>query len=415
MMETWRLNVNNKNDTPIRRAFDPGTSRPIVQQACNTCRAKKHASVDIEGSAIKGVAHRLSTPFSDSAGNPDPGHSQPESTFTFFGLYTDVDQHGHISSLNDPDDLQQWPLIDNIDVEHCDSSLVTPPDDPMGLTSAPQDSVLPSGPTPANEVSQPPNGLTDLLSRQDSRSFVEPTSPALQFAHPPSEPAVCSGSTAEDITLPECRCLQPVVFLIDELEAGHSTVASQGLDAGLASHKEALRYGRALLDCQRCRGRPEHMTILKFLTDKLAGLSEQIVAEYARCLLLHHAEDRDPGATGEMITAGACGAVDRDNRSNSGAPPWPAVLGSYEVDSPREWDALMGALIALQLEALHSLADSMKAVSRSMRWDAMCGKAAATQRRIAPMLYRVRSLCRPGGGGGGGGGTADATVPCDRS
>ncbi|KAL2272929.1 hypothetical protein FJTKL_05725 [Diaporthe vaccinii] len=330
-----------------------------------------------------------------------------------------MDQHGHISSLNDPDDLQQWPLIDNIDVEQWDPRLVTPPDDPIGLGSAPQDSVLPSRPTPANEVSQPPNGLADLLSGQDSRSFVEPTSPELQFSHLPSEPAVFTGSTAGGSSNPpECRCLQPVVFLIDELEAGHNTVASQGLDAGLASHKEALRYGQALLDCQRCRGRPEHMTILKFLTDKLAGLGEHIVAEYARRLMLQHhtAADRDPGAaTGGMAAGGGDGGgAGCDNRSTGGAPlPWPAVLGSYEVDSPREWDALMGALIALQLEALHSLADSMKAVSRSMRWDAMYGKAAATQRRIAPMLYRVRSLCRPGGGGGGG--TADATVPRDRS
>lgn len=394
------------------------SSGPRSQQNHQTLECE-HASVDIESSAIKGVAHGLSTPFSDSAGNSDPGHSQPESTFTIFGLYTDMDQHGHISSLNDPDDLQQWPLIDNIDVEQWDPRLVTPPDDPIGLSSAPQDSVLPSRPTPANQVSQPPNGLADLLSGQDSRSFVEPTSPELQFSHLPSEPAVFTGSTAEDSSNPpECRCLQPVVFLIDELEAGHNTAASQGLDAGLASHKEALRYGQALLDCQRCRGRPEHMTILKFLTDKLAGLSEHIVAEYARRLLLQHhtAADRDPGAAAGGMAAGGGdgGGAGRDNRSTGGAPlPWPAVLGSYEVDSPREWDALMGALIALQLEALHSLADSMKAVSRSMRWDAMYGKAAATQRRIAPMLYRVRSLCRPGVDGGGG--TADATVPCDRS
>lgn len=373
----------------------------------------EQTSIEIQGSAIRGVTHRPSTPFSDSAQVSDPRPSQSESTFTIFGLYTDADQHGHISSLDDPDDLQQWPLIDNIDVEQWDPRLVTPPDDPIGLTSAPQDSVLPSGPTPANEVSQTPNGLADLLSGQDTRSFVEPTSPPLQFAHL-SEPALCPSSTTEDSNLPECRCLQPVVFLIDELEAGHNTVTSQGLDAGLASHKEALRYGQALLDCHRCRARPEHMTILKFLTDKLVGLSEQIVAEYTRRLLLHHTAAYEPGATGATITAGTGGDTDHDARGNGGAPPWPAVLGSYEVDSTREWDALIGALIELQLEALHSLVDSMKAVSRSMRWDAMHGKAAATQRRIAPMLYRVRSLCRTEVGGDGGG-TVDATVSRDPS
>lgn len=160
--------------------------------------------------------------------------------------------------------------------------------------------MLPPGPTTANEVSQPPEGFIDLLGSQ--QSIVEPTSPTLQLAQLP-ELAVCpDGSTAalEDSHQPECHCLQPVVFLIDELEAGQNTVTSQGLDAGLASHKEALRYGQALLDCQRCRARPEHTTILKFLTEKLAGLSEQIVAEYTRRLLLNHTAERDPSSTGPL-------------------------------------------------------------------------------------------------------------------
>lgn len=370
---------------------------------------------DIEGSGIRDLAHKPPTPLSDSSGTCNQGKSHPQATFTVFDIYPDTDQHGHISSLSDLDNFDQWPVIDNIDVVPWDHRLVSPPDEPIGLSSAPQDSVLPSGPTPANEVSQPPEGLADLLSGQDSQSIVEPTSPTLNFAQLP-ELAGCPGSTAalEDSHQPECRCLQPVVFLIDELEAGQNTVASQGLDAGLASHKEALRYGQALLDCHRCRARPEHMTILKFLTDKLVGLSEQIVAEYTRRLLQHHTAGRDPGtAAGGMAAGGGGGdggGAECDNRNTGGAPPWPAVLGSYEVDTLREWDALVGALIGLQLEALHSLAESMKAVSRSMRWDAMYGKAAATQGRIAPMLYRVRALCRPEGGG-----TLDATVSFDPS
>lgn len=359
---------------------------------------------DIKECALKDIAHRPPTPLSDGPGTSDPGYGQLQSVFTLFDMGADADQHCHTSSLNDPDILEQWPLIDTIDLEHWDPRLASPPDEPARLTSTPQGSVLPSGPNPANEVSQQSTGLTDILRGQDNQSIVEPASPTTQPGQPPAM-AIHPGNidVIEASPQPECRCLQPVVFLIDELEAGRNTVASQGLDASLASHKEALRYGQALIECQRCRARPEHMTILKFLTDKLAGLSEQIVAGYTQCLL-HPAA----GATGSMAVRGS--NADRDGRNGSGgAPPWPTVLGSYEVDSAREWDTLIGGLIGLQLEALHSMIESMKVVSRSMRWDAMYGRAAATQRRIVPMLYRIQSLCRPGGG------TVDATVFCDPS
>jgi hypothetical protein len=41
MLQTWRLNAKGQNETHQRQAFDPETARPIVQQACNSCRVKK--------------------------------------------------------------------------------------------------------------------------------------------------------------------------------------------------------------------------------------------------------------------------------------------------------------------------------------------------------------------------------------
>ncbi|POS70618.1 hypothetical protein DHEL01_v210985 [Diaporthe helianthi] len=349
------------------------------------------------GSEIKSLAHRPPTPaLSDGFGISDHCQVQPQPVLTILDICSNTDQDGNLLSLNEANIFEQWPLMDAIDLDHWGPALASPPDEPHAarLTSTPQDSVPPLGSTPANEVSQQQADLIDLLGGTNRQSIVEPTSQAVQSGQPPPH-------APEDSRQPECRCLQSVVFLIDELEAGRSTVESQGLDAGLASHKEALRYGQALIECQRCRLRPEHMTILKFLTDKLAGLSEQIVAEYARGLM-HPA-----AVTNEIIAGGNTSS--QTERSGSGAPPWPAVLGSYEVDSAREWDTVIGGLIGLQLEALHSLAESMKAVSRSMHWDAMFGRATATQRRIVPMMYRIQSLCRPGGG------TVDATVFSDPS
>lgn len=359
-------------------------SRPEEQSDFNRLESE-HLNLNIEGSGIKKTAHMPPTPLSDDPGLSDQGQGQP--VLTVFDICSNADHDGHLSSLNEPNIFDEWPLLDAIDLEQWGPTLASPPDEPARLTSVLQDSVLPPVSTPANGVSQQPADLIDLLGGQNNRSIAEPTSPAVQ-----------SGQPLEASRHTECRCLQPVVFLIDELEASRSTVDSQGLDASLASHKEALRYGQALIECQRCRLRPEHMTILKFLTDKLARLSEQIVDEYTRGLL-------HPAAPAEGMMVGGTST----DREGSGTPPWPAVLGSYEVDSAREWNTLIGTLIRLQLEALHTLVEAMKAVSHSMHWDAMFGRATATQGRIVPMMYRMQSLCRPGGG------TDDATVFCDPS
>ncbi|KAI8623284.1 hypothetical protein F5Y19DRAFT_493132 [Xylariaceae sp. FL1651] len=41
MLQTWRLNSKNQNTLHQQQAFDPETARPILQQACNSCRIKK--------------------------------------------------------------------------------------------------------------------------------------------------------------------------------------------------------------------------------------------------------------------------------------------------------------------------------------------------------------------------------------
>lgn len=41
MLGTWRLHTKSENSTFMRQAIDPVTARPVVQQACNSCRVKK--------------------------------------------------------------------------------------------------------------------------------------------------------------------------------------------------------------------------------------------------------------------------------------------------------------------------------------------------------------------------------------
>jgi hypothetical protein len=41
MFSTWRVDANAENERFLQQPVDPMTAKPVVQQACNSCRAKK--------------------------------------------------------------------------------------------------------------------------------------------------------------------------------------------------------------------------------------------------------------------------------------------------------------------------------------------------------------------------------------
>ncbi|KAK3680873.1 hypothetical protein B0T22DRAFT_540488 [Podospora appendiculata] len=222
-----------------------------------------------------------------------------------------------------------------------------------------------------------------------------------------------------------CQCLQQVVFLIDELEALQTTTTPNmntpspprhgtQLDAGLASHKEALRYGEAMLLCAHCTARPESMTILTFLTDRLAGLCERIVEGYLDLLLppaSHHQPHENKYQVHHQQGTRSLNHHHRHATTDTGmlhsqgqGVRWGVYFGDYEVDSPGEWELLVRNLIVLQLRALAGLLGRVKEVAGMMRvphCDMLWRKAAGTDKRVGALLGRLDAA---GGGGSGGGG-----------
>jgi hypothetical protein len=190
--------------------------------------------------------------------------------------------------------------------------------------------------------------------------------------------SILAGSTATPAPQEPCQCLQTVVFLIDELESVQDIAAAQ-LDAGLASHREALRYGEAMMLCGHCTSRPENMTILTFLTDRLAGLCERIVGGYFELL---------QGSS----TAAATSTPNSSRRLNPAVGSSGVFFGDYEVDSASEWELLVRNLIVLQLRALSVLMGRVKEVSGLMQCDMPWRKAAGTEKRIAMLLDRLNSM-----------------------
>ncbi len=73
-----------------------------------------------------------------------------------------------------------------------------------------------------------------------------------------------------------CLCLQHVAFLVHELESTTTT----HLDAGLSMHKEAINFGESMLLCAQCSRRPENLTLLTFLSERLLRLGERVARMY---------------------------------------------------------------------------------------------------------------------------------------
>lgn len=259
-----------------------------------------------------------------------------------------------------------------------------------GLRSSPSSGRLPSlvdshsppSGQPANSSASGPESKTPSSNGSEGGKPPGPANNASQASAGSGGPEP-PGAAAAPAAQAACQCLQRVVFLIDELETAQDTAAAR-LDAGLASHREALRHGEAMLLCGHCTARPENMTILTFLTDRLAGLCERIVDGYLERLLLLG------GASG----AGAAEDVSngkKNNNSSSGSRSG-VFFGGYEVDSASEWELLVGNLIGLQLRALGGLMARVKEVANVIHCDTPWRKAVGTERRIAVLLDRLNSI-----------------------
>jgi hypothetical protein len=144
-----------------------------------------------------------------------------------------------------------------------------------------------------------------------------------------SEARSRSESTAPGIiSQSTCDCSKRIIFLIDELESRLASDAVQeldDLDSALASHKEALGYGKDLLSCRLCSARHENKILLSLLANKLVMLCDRIVSTYLNAM-----------------------------RSWDDSCQYKTFFGEYEVDSAMEWDVLLKNLIVLQLSALYS-------------------------------------------------------------
>jgi hypothetical protein len=174
---------------------------------------------------------------------------------------------------------------------------------------------------------------------------------------PPTSSSSSRNSSAVASVAKSCSCLQHVVFLVHELE----TAKTASVDGQMASHKEAVEYGQAMVVCEMCSRRPENLMILTFLSDRLLQLSSAMLRRLAQS--------------------------DGEER--------PAFLfGELEIDSAPEWNVLVSGLAALQLGALRRLLAQLRKRAETARADMVCKKVVDTERLTGEVMDRLRGAVK---------------------
>ncbi|GAB1318227.1 hypothetical protein MFIFM68171_08437 [Madurella fahalii] len=426
MFGTWRFDANPENDVLTTQVVDPATARPLVQQACQSCREKKiRCSGEKAGLgcsrcrtlskpcvyAQRGENKRLSPRRRSEVSRQKQGQdaaslSHMKTTQQTKQKEPPKRQHEPPPAPPGPPALspqpqQQQPEQRQLDADFVPVSHPTPsamllcatPGSRHGGDEGPARAVdsaspsieywlsdfAPGTPSQFDTAMLSPSWISAASTTAVVLAMAAPAPapvpvpvPVPATAPPPPSPPppplppppTC---TANITTVPggghgpppsaECSCLQHVAFLVHELES-----ATTGFfDAHLALHKEAVEFGHAMLRCVRCRFRPENLTLLTFLAERLLRLGEMVIER------LSQTKDTP--------------LVERQ-----------AVLfGEYEVDSSQEWELVVSSLLAVQLAALKKLMSHLKTSADAVQCELVYRKAAKTEERVTSLNTRVQA------------------------
>lgn len=171
-----------------------------------------------------------------------------------------------------------------------------------------------------------------------------------------------------------CRCLQRIVLLMDEVEDmlgdDPPDPAKDSPATSLAAHKEAVRHVQAMLGCDSCISSAENMTIVTFLVSKLAQLCRRVSE------LIASSGKGGGSATGSTTATSSATA---ENDKDMG-------IGGYKVESDEEYRVVIGGLLGLQLRKLNFAVQQLTQVSSKLESHAMSRRLGAVKRTLASLL-----------------------------
>ena len=260
-----------------------------------------------------------------------------------------------------------------------------------------------------------PTNLDFMVSIYDSPTRQSQDPPFFEIgsnATPTFRPASTSVSTAFSSRSPSeqpCQCLAAVTFAVEDFEASCKSGNRAELDSIVACQKEAIKCCRSMLKCSSCMAKRESLVLLVFVTEK-------ILAACGGIIVLYRVKDGNtvgagsvpPSSLGCLPPDGLSHRVNVEDRglatlASSSSPKtdctqsvsimstrtgtdWrELLLGDYEINSPLEWEHLVGVLIFLQLRAVMELLADMKNMGSAVLGETQMASLAQAEIRVSEL------------------------------
>ena len=159
-----------------------------------------------------------------------------------------------------------------------------------------------------------------------------------------------------------CKCLNIIVFLLDEIKTRSKCRDAKSLETTLLTHKETLGFCYQMLQCTQCMSRPENIMMLSLVSKEMVELCAEIVDCY------------------QLVVQSGKYASTSDDQD--------MYFGGYELNR-NEYEALFRVLTTMQLSGLQGLLNKIVMVSSLAQREAQMAKLLALELKLGEILRKL--------------------------
>lgn len=175
-----------------------------------------------------------------------------------------------------------------------------------------------------------------------------------------------------------CRCLSTISLLLSELEQKvQPSNYPAKLDSILVFQKEALARSKSVLSCSTCSPRPEYILLLGMVTERLVTVFESTVDIHL-----------DSVSVTQHTSSQAAANASHHHPAPCSYEASKTFFGSYEIETPDEYNRLMSVLLAMQLQTLWRFTAGMKKAGELEA--SSTPKIQALEKRVVRLLQKIR-------------------------
>ena len=218
----------------------------------------------------------------------------------------------------------------------------------------------------------PYNFELDLRSSRSPSPYSNNIKALPQLDNPLSLPMSRSRLGRNSNQVARCRCLESGSVNLEEWETRRHENRPSWIDSLLALQKKTINQCNVALDCKNCSAVSSSMMLPLLMCEEVVS-SFQLISESGVSLIRRSQE----------------GYLRLDENGSAGSKELKVshrFFGAYEIESPKEWQHIVWALVAYQLKQLYSLLGRINSRASSAGWSAHFTKAVFLQEKVREMM-----------------------------